>query len=141
MQMVNTTVSSMWTSDSPTYSRPGNSTSRYFYDTFDLKVPRAGYYAITSRSFIDAYGYLYNDTFLPYDPEWALIAWDDDSGGNLHFRIEVYLQRYVTYTLVATTNDEEATGRYSVTVSGPVRVSFIRTTVGSISTTITPPSK
>ncbi|CAF3306524.1 unnamed protein product [Rotaria sp. Silwood2] len=141
--MVNTAAWSTWTQYSPIYARPFGSNSSYYYhyDTFDVTAPVAGFYTIISNSTIDTYGYLYNGSFFSTYPFWYLAAYDDDGAGNRQFRINVYLEPYMRYVLVATTFSEKTTGHYTVIVSGPARVYILRTTTESMPNNSTSMSK
>ncbi|CAF2028725.1 unnamed protein product [Rotaria magnacalcarata] len=138
----NTIASSIWTAKNPTYARPhgSNSSRNYHYDTFNVTARIAGLYTIASNSTIDTYGYFYNGSFIQNSPLWNLAAFDDDSAGNGQFRLNVYLESNVAYTLVATTFSDNTTGRYTVIVQGPTRVSIILTTIESVTNTTTPTS-
>jgi len=127
--VINTTVSSMWTSGNPTYVRPVASNGTYYYDTFHLMVSRAGTYDIGSNSAIDTYGFLYNGIFVPENPELNLLIFNDDNNGSAQFGFRIHLRLNVKYTLVATTFSEMQTGPYAVVVSGPERVTLIRTSI------------
>ncbi|CAF2955683.1 unnamed protein product, partial [Rotaria sp. Silwood2] len=128
--LVNTTVSSSWTNGNPIYARPGDFNSNYYYDTFDLTVSMAGTYAVGSDSTIDTYGSLYNGSFVPDYPQMNLLIHNDDSeSSSRQFRFQVYLEPHVRYILVATTYGTWTTGPYSVVVSGPQRITLIRTTI------------
>ena len=138
LYVVNTSSSSAWTDNSQTYARPGAPNASYYYDTFELTVPIAGSYIITSSSGIDTYGYLYNGNFNPTSPALNLLVYDDDSGGDRQFRFTVSLRPSATYILVATTYSGNVTGPYTVVVSGLVRVNLVRTS--NASTTQTTPT-
>ncbi|CAF4508797.1 unnamed protein product, partial [Rotaria socialis] len=137
--MFNTIASSIWTNKNPTYARPhgSNSSRNYYYDTFDVTARIPGLYTIVSNSTIDTYGYLYNGSFIQNFPLWNLAAFDDDSAGSGQFRLNVYLESFVTYTLVATTFSDNTNGPYTVIVRGPTQVSIIRTTIESMPNTTT----
>jgi hypothetical protein len=79
---------------------------------------------------MDTYGYLYNDPFNPSYPSQNMIASDDDSNGNLQFRITRSLQAGYTYVLVVTTSSATVTGSFWITADGPapVGLSSITTT-------------
>ncbi|CAF2043450.1 unnamed protein product, partial [Rotaria magnacalcarata] len=126
---VNTTVSSVLTVNNPIYDRRGDGNSRCYYDTFDLSVSMAGTYYIRSHSTMDTYGYLYNSSFIPNHPNLNLIASDDDSSGGTQFGFALSLEPRVRYTLVPTTFSNMVTGPYTVIVSGPQRVTLIRTSI------------
>ena len=81
-----------------------------------------GTYTFTSRSPINTFGYIYDDTFDCNDPTLNLISQDDDSDGNGQFRITALLHPDRRYILVATTVSPEATGEFSIISSGPIAV-------------------
>ncbi|CAF3430878.1 unnamed protein product [Rotaria sp. Silwood1] len=138
--MVNTNVSSSWTSNSPTYHRPNGSRCSY-YGTFDLSVPKSGFYSISGNSAIDTYGYLYSGCFIPTSPDSNLLNSDDDSGGNGQFRLVMYLEPDVLYILVTTTYAGDDIGPYTVIVSGSTEVNLVQTNNGSTSNSTTQTSK
>ena len=122
---MNTSVSSAWTSNSPSYIRY-NGAGSFYYESFNINVSTAGSYVSFSGSRIDTYGYLYSPSFSPWYPAENLVAFDDDRGGNGQFRFTVYLRPNVNYILVATTYSSTTTGAYNVTVSGLTSVDIIR---------------
>ncbi len=87
-----------------------------------------GTYTFTSSAAnnMDTHGYFYNDTFYPLNPTVNLIKEDDDSAGNVQFRLTVTLEAGVPYTLVATSHGQSITGSYSVTASGPGNAQMTR---------------
>ncbi len=91
-------------------------------------VDRTGYYNLTSFSptNLDIHGYLYNGTFYPLSPSTNLILQDDNSAGNGQFRLPVFLEAGVPYTLVVAPHTYTNTGSYSVTASGPGNVQMTR---------------
>jgi len=105
------------------YTRPGGSTNTY-YEAIQLIVPTTGYYDIKSLGTMDTHGYLYNGSFYPSNPQLNQIAHDDDSGGNRQFKLLVFLQAGVPYTLVVTTHNSLTTGPFSVVASGPDNIYF-----------------
>lgn len=123
-----TTTLSAWTSQNPVFSRPGYSNIAFYYDTFEIKVYTAGWYSIGSSSDIDTYGYFYNGTFVPNNPEYNLAASSDNDAELNQFRFQVYLEPYHTYTLVATTHSEWMMGPYTILVLGMRNVTIYRTT-------------
>lgn len=136
--LFNSTASSMLTSSSPKCVCEGETRGSCYYDTYDLSVSTAGIYAIFSDSAIDTFGYLYNASFMPHWPQQNLIIANDNDGPNGQFRLEVYLEPNVKYTIVVTTYIEWLTGWYTIVVSGPAAVNLIQTT--NIGTTPIPVS-
>ncbi len=80
-----------------------------------------GTYTFTSSApnNMDTHGYIYNGTFYPLSPYTNLIQEDDDSAGNVQFRLTVTLEAGVAYTLVVASHGQSITGPYSVAASGP----------------------
>ena len=74
------------TLSSPTFSRPGSS-GAFFYEVIELSVFITGVYSLRSETMVDTYGYLYEYYFNPRNPEFNLLARDDDSGGRAQFLI------------------------------------------------------
>ena len=107
------------------YSRSENSTSTHYYDAIQVIVNTTGTYNFTSSSNIDTYGFLYQGSFYPFEPSINLLVQDDDNAGNGQFKLSVFLQAGVPYTLVVTTFGERVTGEFSIIATGPSAVSFI----------------
>lgn len=127
--MINTTETSVWTSNSPTYNPYNTSNLTAYYDTFGLVVQIGSIYAIGTESEIDTYGCLYYGTFTPANPTLNQIICDDDAGHNNQFRFQTYLQPHIEYTLLTTPLNGKAMGPYKVIVSGMARVNLFRTTL------------
>jgi hypothetical protein len=106
------------------YTRPGGSPNTY-YEAIQLIVPTTGYYEITSLSTMDTHGYLYNGSFYPSNPQLNQIAHNDDGSANNQFKLPVFLQAGVPYTLVVTTHSPLASGPFSVVASGPDNIYFV----------------
>lgn len=134
----NTSFSSIWSANNPVFIRPGGLESAYYYDTFEIILYKSGNFEIGTNSSVDTFGSIYNGTFIADFPERNLLASDDDSGENKQFRLVVYLESNVRYTLVTTTHHGSSFGLYKVIVSGPIRVNLIKTTL--VSTTTRPPT-
>ncbi|CAF1454972.1 unnamed protein product [Adineta ricciae] len=124
------------------YTRPNGGAPNTYYEAIQLYVPTSGYYDLTSVSRLDTHGYLYNGTFNPFDPQSNLIAHNDDGAGGGQFKLPVYLQAGIPYTLVVTTHSAGNTGPFSVIAEGPGNIHFSRlnpvtTTTTTTSTTTT----
>ncbi len=98
-------------------------------------VGTTGTYNITSLSKMDTWGFLYNGTFYPFESSVNLATLDDDNGGNNQFKLTVFLQAGVPYTLVVSTNSPNVTGSFSVVGSGPDYVYFIPINIMQTTTT------
>lgn len=83
-----------------------------------MNVVISGVYTFTSESIVKGFGYLYKDSFNPTDPKANLIAHDGNNENGGQFKIRATLDMGRKYILVATTNDPETTGQFSVIVSG-----------------------
>ncbi len=108
------TYSSILTTTSLVYCRTDCLSSEYYYyDAIQVDVSRAGIYLIESHSLIDIYGYIYEDSFNPSNPNWNLLSYDDDSGENRQFKLTIFLRN--------------STGTFTVNASGPKSVIFTGT--------------
>jgi hypothetical protein len=137
LYVINTTVSSAWTTSSRTYTRHRITNSNHYYETFEVTVPETGSYVFMSNTVIDTYGCLYSVNFFPASTSLNLLTCDDDSGDNGQFKFTVSLQPNVRYILVATTFNPEDTGSYTVVTSGLMKVNVVRTDNMSIILTST----
>ncbi|CAF3397445.1 unnamed protein product [Rotaria socialis] len=127
------------TSNSLFYSLPGAVNERRFYfQAIEVTVSIPGIYTFQSNSTIDTMCYFYNSSFDPYNLTKNLIAKDDESGGQLQFRIDVPLESELTYILVVTTHFESITGTYSISAVGPAIVNLTSITQSTTSSTPKP---
>jgi hypothetical protein len=110
---------------SQSYCRTSCSVSRYYYyATVQVSVSTAGIFNLASKSKIDTYGYIYNNSFDPSYPALNLLLQDDEGGSNGQFKLTYYLQPESRYILVTTTYYPNATGKFSISASGPGSVTF-----------------
>ena len=126
LYVVNTTVSSAWTSSDRLFARYNYGTQGYYYHVYSLVVPVTGYYVIMTANANDSYGYIYFPSFNASVPSKNLAAYDDNSGGNLQFQIIMNLQASTTYMVVVTTAARNRTGPYTLIVSGLYGVNLNR---------------
>ena len=110
------------TADSQTYSRDCR-ISNYYYETIQVNVNETAYYSIESNSSVDTFGYIYEDSFNPFNPSENLLSQSNDQC-NDQFKLVTNLQVSSTYVLVVTTFGPNVTGEISIIVSGPNNVSF-----------------
>lgn len=103
-----------------------------------MVVLSSGTYTIVSSSNVDTYGYIYSNSFDPSNVGLNLITQDDDSGGNVQFRLSVFLQAGTTYILVATTYSPGVTAPFTIIASGPNRIGLNRTSTTTTTTTMQP---
>ena len=114
---------------SPVFVRPdGDPQEDYYYEAIQVTIVTASFYTFTSNSSMDTFGYFYDTSFNPSDPEANLIIEDDDSGFQLQFHIRAYLRPEHTYILVVTTHWESTTGRFSILASGPASINLVSNT-------------
>jgi hypothetical protein len=123
----NTTASSSWSTDSPSYRRYGALSTTYYYDRFQVTASTAGVYTFFSTGNIASCGYLYSGSFARYSPSANLMTFDDGLAGNRQFRFTFSMEADVSYSLVATTYYGRATGDYTLVVSGIAPVALVQT--------------
>jgi len=75
----------------------------------------------SSESSLNAYGYLYEHEFNPYDSIDNSLAQSDDFCYNGPFEIIAYLKFNISYILIVTTKytDVDEQGPFSLFVKGP----------------------
>jgi len=93
----------------------------HYYEALEINVNKSGFYMFSSESSFDAYGYLYEHQFNPYDSIDNSFARNDDSCDDDQFEIIAYLKFNITYILFVTTADVYANeqGPFSLFVQGP----------------------
>ena len=87
-----------------------------------MKVIKTGYYSFVSDSNIDAYGFIYRNTFDPLNPTENLLQAEDDDESNSQFRLNIHLSDGMIYVLVMTTYQSKETGTFSIVVLGANKV-------------------
>ncbi|CAF3374321.1 unnamed protein product [Rotaria sp. Silwood1] len=120
--------SSSLTVKSPTYCRITCTEGRFYYFSLTVSVVKSGKYHFTSKSHIDTYGYIYNNSFNSSNPGLNLITENNDSGEKKQFKLKAHLQAWETYVLVITTYTPNVRGAFSIVASGPTSVNFSSTT-------------
>ncbi len=113
--------SSSLSTSSQIYSRDCDK-QNFYYESIQVKVNTSGYYSFLSYSTVDAYGYIYRNTFNPLNPLENLLQTEDDSGSDRQFRLNIRLSGDMTYVLVMTTYQLKETGAFSISVQGPNKV-------------------
>jgi hypothetical protein len=116
----------MLTADTQTYTRECGRSS-YYYETIEVNVQETGNYSFGSISNIQTYGYIYEDSFDPFNPTQNLLSQDGYGCGMYKFQFTTWLQVNTTYVLVVTTFFPNVQGNFSVHVIGPNNVSLNRT--------------
>ncbi|CAF4084707.1 unnamed protein product, partial [Adineta steineri] len=90
---IQSTYSSALTIYSQVYSRPDSlPTALCYFQDIQMEVTTTGTYTIVSNSSMDAYGYIYNNSFNSSNPDQNLLAFDNDAGGNGQFMCKIVLQ-------------------------------------------------
>ncbi len=112
------------TTSSQTYARTGCNDANYYYEAIQVNVIDSGMYSFRSNSLITTYGYIYNDTFTPFDPIVNLYSEAYERCFDGQFKLTIVLQANITYTLVVTTYSSNVTGAFSIFVSGRSNVNF-----------------
>jgi hypothetical protein len=92
-----------------------------------VKAQETGNYSFGSISTIETYGYIYNDSFDPFDPTKNLVLQDGYGCGIYKFQLITYLQANTTYVLVVTTFFPNVQGNFLVHVTGPNNVTLNHT--------------
>ena len=119
--------SSELTKRSEVYCRDRCSTSDYEYDFDDdyyfetilVNVSGAGDFIIMSESSINTYGYLYENSFDPFDTSSNLLVENDNSSSsNDQFKLKAFLQPSIVYILVVTTFAPNVVGNFSIVAWG-----------------------
>ncbi len=101
-------------------------TSNFYFETIQLNVITTGFYSLSSKSNIDIYGYLYNDSFNPFNPSENFLSKNDDYCNNNQFKLFIYLQSSTTYVLVVTTYASNVRGSFSIFAYGPNNITLNR---------------
>jgi hypothetical protein len=123
--MAQSMYSSMLTANTQTYSRVCGRTN-YYYETIQVNVQETGNYSFGSISSIETYGYIYNNSFDPFNPTKNLVLQDGYGCGIYQFQLTARLQLNTTYVLVVTTFFPNVQGNFSVHVTGPNNVRLNR---------------
>lgn len=95
-----------------------------YYQAIKIEVNTTGTYDLSSRSYIDAYGCLYEGSFNPSFPFTNRLVCIDNYMG-IHFNIRYILQAKTSYTLIFTTHSPNTIGSFMIVGTGPDKVDFI----------------
>ena len=123
--VIQSTYESILTKDTQTYSRVCGRTN-YHYETIQVSVQENNIYRFDSNNTIITYGYIYKDSFDPYNPTENLLAQSNFTCGRFHFELATYLEANKTYILVVTTFESNVRGEFSVLVYGSSNVTLNR---------------
>ncbi|CAF4031138.1 unnamed protein product [Adineta steineri] len=123
LSAVQSNYSSELTTNSQIYSRDCRK-SNYYYETIRVNVVENAYYALSSDSAMDTYGYIYKDDFNPLNPFEKLLSQNYRSCSYEDFNLIVYLHSDTKYILVVTTSSPNKTGKFSILTSGPNNITL-----------------
>ena len=98
----------------------------YYYEMIVVNISKAGNVTIKSQSSMNTYGYLYENSFDPFDKSSNLLMEDDNSGDNEQFKMTAFLQPSTLYVLVVTTFSPHVMGHFSIIASGLSSISLTR---------------
>jgi hypothetical protein len=101
-----------------------SSGQNYYYDPIKIDISQDGIYQFQNISSLDMDGYLYENSFNSTNVYSNLMNYDDGSGGNFQFSVQISLTSSNSYILVATTFYPFTTGSFSIEVTGPATVNF-----------------
>ncbi|CAF4231471.1 unnamed protein product [Rotaria socialis] len=133
---IQSNYTSRWTNNSSTYRRINSSISSYYYETYEIDVVVASNYSFSTKSQIDTYGYIYNNSFHPTNPSLNLLIEDDNGDGNKQFRFKAFLIPWTKYILVVTTFSPNTLGAFQIVVTGPTAVAIRSICIPNIQSTI-----
>jgi len=93
----------------------------HYYEALEINVNTPGFYMFSTESSLNAYGYLYEHQFNPYDSIDNSLAQSGDLCDDNQLRIIAYLKFNITYTLIITTQYAYVNrqGPFSLFVEGP----------------------
>ncbi len=113
----------MLTTDTQRYFRDCGM-AKYYYETIKVNVNETGNHSFGSIGIIKTYGYIYKDSFNPFNPKKNLFAEGGDGCGKYKFQFTTYLDSNTTYILVVTTLVANVQGNFSVFVTGPSNITL-----------------
>ncbi|CAF0783823.1 unnamed protein product [Adineta ricciae] len=122
------------TNSSAVYGGVNQSTTNYTFEAIQVYTNTTGTYTFTgtSGSNLQLYGYLYNGTFIPTNPQTNLITKSDSSSGSsLQFNLTSAITSFTEYILLVTSANQTSTGSFNITASGPGTILFTRRNVYS----------
>jgi hypothetical protein len=118
--------SSVLTENSRTFTRTACAKSIYYYEAIQVNVVESGCYGLSSNSTIDTDGYIYEDSFDPFNPTRNLLSQNNDNLNDTQFKFIIHLQVNTTYVLVVTMGYPIVKEAFSIVLSGPNNVNLNR---------------
>ena len=119
------TYESVLNKETPTYTRVCGRTN-YYYETIQVSVQENNTYRFDSNSTMITYGYIYKDSFDPYNPTENLLSQSNFTCGGFLFQFATYLEMNKMYILVVTTFEPGMYGEFTVLVYGSNNVTLNR---------------
>ena len=117
-------ISSSLTEQSLKYSREMSIDHVYYYKVFRISVQKLGIYSVLGYSNIGLAGYIYETSFSPMFFYQNMISTTSGSDGQASFISRSKLSADKDYYLVVTTNYEETTGAFNLTITGPQTINI-----------------
>jgi hypothetical protein len=105
------------TINSPRYCRDYKKPN-YHYETLQINVMKTDSYVLWSESKMDTYGYIYKDDFDPLQPFGNLVAQHSGKCNQGQLKFIINLESNTKYILVVTTYYPNATGNFTIFISG-----------------------
>ena len=124
--VLRSTYQSELTTASDKYSRDQCLSSDYHYEALQFDTPSSGVYRFQSESTVYLYGYLYRDTFNPFDANRNRLLENDATCGTGELLLNSFLLSNTTYILVVTTDIPRRTGAFMIQVFGAANITFSR---------------
>lgn len=124
--VLRSTYQSELTTAGDKYSRDQCLSSEYHYEALQFDTPSSGVYRFQSESTVYPYGYLYRDTFNPYDPNHNRLLENDETCGMGQLLLNSLLLSNTTYILVVTTDIPRRTGAFMIQAFGAANITFNR---------------
>lgn len=115
----------MLNKETPTYTRVCGRTN-YYYETIQVSVQENNTYRFDNNSTMINYGYIYEDSFDPYNPTKNLLSQSNFTCGGFLFQFTTYLEMNKMYILVVTTFESGVYGEFTVLVYGSNNVTLNR---------------
>ena len=121
---IQSTYSSELSTTSASFSRTACATQRFYYEALQFIITVNGSFDVFSKSEMDTFGVIHKESFDPLSPSVNHVADDDNSCESGQFGVRISLEVDTIYVLVATTNEPDVLGQFTVVVLGPAHVAL-----------------
>lgn len=125
IDLIVSTLSSTLTRNDSTFAGLDFSSSVFYYKLFQINPKNSAYYRFESQSAINAALYIYQNNFSPVEPSINLIRFALDFSGSSFSPFLQYLESGIPYYIVVSTNQQNATGRFTIRISGRTSVTVV----------------